>query len=272
MENPSWVPEGVDLQRPSVARLYDYLLGGTHNFTVDRDLAARTLTLDTGVRPLARANRAFLGRAVRFLADAGIRQFLDIGSGIPTAGNVHEVAQQADPEARVVYVDSDPVAVAHSKAILDGNDRATIIQADLREPDQILANPRLEAMLDFEQPVAILLVAMLHYVPEDADPRAVTRQLRAMTAPGSYLAISHATNENPDMAEHMQQLFQRAAAQLQTRSRAEILDMFGDMELVEPGLVDLHEWRPAPDAEEEDLWTIRVLGGIGRKDQNATRS
>src|SRR4051812_38231760 len=158
---------GVDTERANVARVYDYLLGGTHNFTVDQD-AARTLTaIDPGMRDAAKANRAFLGRAVRFLADAGIRQFLDIGSGVPTQGNVHEVAREVAPDSRVVYVDTDPVAIAHSKSILAEDDRATVIEGDLRDPGSILGHPEVDRLIDFDQPVGLLLVSVLHFIRDD---------------------------------------------------------------------------------------------------------
>src|SRR5256885_7961686 len=155
MGQPDWAPEGIDLSRPSVARAYDYTLGGAHNFAVDRDFARHLLAAVPDMRITARANRAFLHRAVRFLVEAGVRQFLDIGSGIPTVGNVHEIAQAAAPDARVAYVDIDPVAVAHSRQILAGNPGATPVPADLRRPDDNLGHPEGRALLDFDQPLAL---------------------------------------------------------------------------------------------------------------------
>src|SRR5512139_2250285 len=166
----AWAPPGIDSQKPSVARVYDYLLGGTHNFESDRDLATGLLRIEPLAREAAKANRAFLARSVRFLAGCGIDQFLDIGSGIPTQGNVHEHARSVNPAARVVYVDSDPVAVAHSRVILTGDDRAAIIQGDMRRPADILAHPALKDLIDFDRPVAILLVAALHMIKHDEDP------------------------------------------------------------------------------------------------------
>src|SRR5579872_3873808 len=160
---PGWVPPGIDTTKANVARVYDYWLGGEHNFQADRDLARTIIALDPNIRTTMRANRAFLGRVVRFLAgQAGIRQFLDIGSGIPTQNAIHQVAQEAAPGSRVVYVDNDEVAVAHSRLILDDNPDATDIQADLREPAKILADPETQLLIDFTKPVGLLLMAVLH--------------------------------------------------------------------------------------------------------------
>ncbi len=165
-----WVPAGVDTKRANPARVYDYWLGGTHNFLADQDLGRSLAAVEPNVRVIARANRAFIGRAVRFLAAAGIRQFLDIGSGIPTQGNVHEVAQQASPAARVVYADIDPVAIAHSKAILAANPNAAVIDGDVRDPGQVLGHPVTRRLIDFSQPVGLLLVAVLHFISDQDDP------------------------------------------------------------------------------------------------------
>ena len=169
-DEPDWVPPGVDTGRANAARVYDYLLGGSHNFLVDQDAGRAFTAVDPNARTFARANRAFLGRAVRFLAGTGIRQFLDIGSGIPTQGNVHEVAQQADPAARVVYADIDPVAIAHSKVILDGNDNAAVIDADLREPEKILDHEAVGRLIRPGEPTGLLLVAVLHFIADADDP------------------------------------------------------------------------------------------------------
>src|ERR1022692_433189 len=168
-DEPGRVPPGVDTQRANVARVYDYLLGGSHNFLADQDLGRAMAAVEPNVRAIARANRAFLGRAVRFLAGAGIRQFLDIGSGIPTQGNVHEVAHQANPGARVAYVEVDPVAIAHSKAILAGHDNAAIVDGDLREPEKILAHDAIGRLIDFSQPVGLLLVSVLPFISDAGD-------------------------------------------------------------------------------------------------------
>src|SRR2546421_865213 len=170
MERPDWAPETIDIERPSAARIYDYWLGGSHNFAVDREMARQVTSLVPETPLIMQANRAFLHRAARFLVESGIRQFLDIGSGIPTLGNVHEVVQKAIPDAPVVYVDIDPVAVTHSRHILAGNERVAVIQEDLRRPDRILAHPDATRLLDLDQPVALLLLAVLHFIPDDDDP------------------------------------------------------------------------------------------------------
>src|SRR5437764_15259666 len=170
MERPSWAPEGIDLNRPNAARMYDYALGGSHNFAVDREMVERVEAMMPGSSLIAHANRAFLRRAVGYCLDSGIRQFLDIGSGIPTVGSVHEVARPVTPEARVVYVDVDAVAVAHSQAILRDYPNATAIRGDVRAPADILDHPELAKMIDFSAPVAVLLMAILHFVPDEDDP------------------------------------------------------------------------------------------------------
>jgi SAM-dependent methyltransferase len=246
LERENWIYPGVDTERANVARVYDALLGGTHNFTVDRD-AANTLTaIEPGTRDAARANRAFLGRAVRFLADSGIRQFLDIGSGVPTEGNVHEVARAAAPESRVVYVDTDPVATAHSKAILTGDDKATVIEADLREPEAILDHPEVARLIDFAQPVGLLLVAVLHFIEDEEHPNDLVKRLARRLAPGSYLAISHGTTDSQSTAaiDAGRRLYTRATAPIRLRGHAEIRTFFDGFDLVEPGVVFIPRWRP----------------------------
>jgi len=241
-------------QKPATpARIYDYVLGGTHNFPADREAAKKAAELFPDFPAAARANRAFLRRAVRELVDAGIRQFLDIGSGIPTEGNVHEIAQTTAPDARVVYVDNDPVAVAEGLEILEGNDRATAILGDLRNPQAILSNPRLRDLLDLDQPIGLLLVAILHFVPDDELAYGSVEQLTASLAPGSYLAISHVAAEafapSDERVEAMKDIYKRQTTSQGTmRTRSEIARFFsGKIELVDPGVVHVVEWRPSPD-------------------------
>jgi SAM-dependent methyltransferase len=217
---------------------------------------------------MARANRAFLGRAVRYLAATGIRQFLDIGSGIPTEGNVHEVAQRAVPGAHVVYADIDPVAVAHSRAILAGNQDAAVIEADLREPDRILADQTVRRLIDFSQPTALLLVAVLHVIGDADDPWQVVARLRAELAPGSYLVLCHATSESrPAVAQAVEKLYTRGVTTgSRIRSRAEILRFFDGFDLVDPGLVYMPQWRPdSPDDVPADPSQLWALVGVGQK-------
>src|SRR6266540_2022491 len=177
MQRPEWAPEGIDIEKPNAARMYDYALGGSHNFAVDRALVEQAEASMPGASRIAHANRAFLDRVVRWLAAAGVRQYLDIGSGIPTRGNVHEVAQSTAPGARVLYVDIDPVAVAHSRSLLANNPHAHVIQGDLRHADQIVQNPEVRATLDFSQPIAILLFAVLHFIGDDHHPAALVQRL-----------------------------------------------------------------------------------------------
>jgi SAM-dependent methyltransferase len=252
-----------DAQKPATAaRIYDYLLGGTHNFPADRAAAQMLVQAAPTVPGIARATRAFLRRAVRFLGDAGVRQFLDIGSGIPTAGHVHEVAESV-PDARVVYVDIDPVAVAESLELLEGNDRATAIRADLRDAKAILDHPSLKRLIDFGQPVGLLLVSMLHFV--DDDSFAAVERLVAALGPGSYLAISHGTipeEELPGDVDEARAVYRsNTSTPLNTRSRADILRFFGGLELVEPGLIWTPLWRPGA-GDPDDFAANPALAGI----------
>ncbi len=260
-------PSGVDTGQANVARVYDYWLGGTSNFRADQDAARALIAVEPNARQIARANRAFLGRAVRFLAASGIRQFLDIGSGIPTQRNVHEVAQEAAPGSRVVYVDMDPVVVAHSQAILDGREDAVAIQADLREPEEILDHPDTRRLIDFGQPVGLLLVAVLHFIPAAGEARRLVGVLRDRLAPGSYLTICHGTNETsrPDVAEAVEKVYNRRVTEpVALRSRAEILRFFDGFDLVQPGLVFLPEWRPDATVDVPDdpsrMWGLVGVG------------
>jgi S-adenosyl methyltransferase len=267
---PGWVPPEIDTTKANIARVYDYWLGGSHNFRADQDVARAMIAVDPNIRAMMRANRAFLGRAVRYLIrEAGIRQFLDIGSGIPTEQNVHEVAQAAASGSRVIYVDNDEVAVAHSRLMLEDNPDATVIQADLREPAKILADPETQLLIDFTQPVALLLLAVLHFVPDEADPAQIMATLREAVPPGSYLVICHACRDvKPDTADNATAVYtSRVAAQLRVRTRDEIAALFEGFTLVEPGLVWIPEWRPDSPADvpehPEQFW---ALVGVARRD------
>jgi hypothetical protein len=249
MQRPDWAPESTDVERPNVARMYDYYLGGSHNFAVDREAARQVIAAVPETPLIAQTNRAFLRRSVRFLADRGVRQFLDIGSGIPTVGNVHEIAQRCDPEARVMYVDIDPVAVAHSREILAGNDRAGVIQDDLRRPERILDHPDVRELLDFRQPVAVMMLAVLHYVPDADDPAGILAIVRGPLAPGSYLALSQISAEGrEDDVDPVQSVYRKADNELYPRTRTELARLFDGLDLVDPGVVWAPQWRPeAPD-------------------------
>lgn len=265
---PGWIPPGIDTAKANIARVYDWWLGGDHNFQADIDAARTSVALDQNMRAAARANRAFLGRAVRFLAEeAGIRQFLDIGSGIPTQNNVHQVAQAVAPGSRVLYVDNDDVAVAHSRLILQDNPDATVIQADLRQPRDILADPSVQLLLDFSRPVGLLLVAVLHFLPDDDQVRDILATLRGALAPGSYLVISHTCRDaDPVLARQHEKVYtSRVDTTFRMRTREEISELFGGFTLVEPGLVWVPEWRPESLADvPADPAKYWIQGGVGR--------
>ncbi|MFD5376174.1 SAM-dependent methyltransferase [Streptomyces griseoincarnatus] len=268
MERPAWAPRSIDITVPSVSRMYDYYLGGSHNFEVDREAARKAMEFMPGLPKVMQANRAFMRRAVRFAVSEGVTQFLDIGSGIPTFGNVHEVAQAADPEARVMYVDRDPVAVAHSKVVLEGDDRADILAADLREPRDILGSDEVGRLIDLNRPVALLLVAILHFVEEADDPYGAVAELRGALAPGSMLVLTHATYEGiplpPERAEGAVDVYRDMRNPLIMRTRDEIARFFEGYDMVEPGLVPMPRWRPDTAPEDEDPYAFSGLAGVGR--------
>lgn len=266
---PLWAPHEIPIDRPSVARMYDYYLGGAHNFAVDRQAAQRAMDIYPELPLVMQANRGFLRRAVAFLAEQGIDQFLDIGSGIPTAGNVHEVAQRVNPDASIVYVDIDHVAVAHSEVLLRDNPRAGVIQADARQIEQVLAHPEVARLLDFRRPVAVLLVSLLHFIPDDGEAYGLVRALRQVVPSGSYLALAHASTEGLPAAtrEQIVRLYGGASSPICFRSQDEIGRFFEGLEPVHPGLVYLSQWRPEG---VEDLFADRPercigLAGMGRK-------
>lgn len=250
----------------SIARVYDYLLGGSHNFPADRAAAGEFLARWPDAAETMNANRAFLGRAVRYLSEhAGIRQFLDVGSGIPTMGNVHEIAQQAAADCRVVYVDNDEVAVLHSQAILSGNENTAVIQADLRRPQEILDHPGLRGMLDLSRPAALLLVAVLHFFPDEEDPARLVAVLCDALAPGSYVVISHGTTDaQPQHVAEAMAHYARTTAPFQPRGYDDVLRFFGGLALVEPGLVHVSRWRPDPE-DATEAGPVAAFGGVGHR-------
>lgn len=262
-----WGQDGVDTDVPNVARMYDYYLGGLHNFPADREMAQRVVGAYPTLPDILRLNRAFLRRAVRYLVRAGIRQFLDLGSGLPTLGNVHEIAQEEAPDAHVVYVDIDATAALHSRLMLVGNDNATVLHLDMREPDQVLGHRDLRWQIDLEKPVAILSVAVLHFLTNADDPGKVMRAYRAAIPPGSYLVISHASQDlQPEGAERVMQLYARSGNPMQFRTHAEIASFFGDFKFVEPGLVLPNEWQPQlADAPLSDAGGVSGYCGVAQK-------
>jgi hypothetical protein len=253
----------VDLDRPSVARIYDYYLGGAHNFAVDRAVGEQAIRIVPELPDVLRANRAFLRRAVRFMMARGIRQFLDLGSGIPTVGNVHEVAHAVDPRATVVYVDHDAVAVAHSRSLLDSTATAAAVQADLTDPDLVLKHTEVEDLLDFDRPVGILLVAVLHFVPDAQDPGEVIRSYRRRMAPGSMLALSHGIHQDDDASRRMHALYSRSTCPLTARSKAQVEDLLDGFDVVEPGVVDVALWRN--DEEAQHATRSLAVAAVGRR-------
>ena len=236
--SPLVPPQGLDVTVPNVARIYDWLLGGKDNFAADREAGKRLLAAVPGAAKAARANRAFLGRAVRFLAEeAGIRQFLDIGTGLPTQGNVHEIAQATDPRARVVYCDNDPMVVVHANALLANNLTVAACQADLRDPDFLFTLPLGRPLLDTSQPLAVLLVAVLHFLPDSDDPWALVERIKRKLAPGSYVVISHVTRDEipAESVRAAAKVYEGASAPGVARSREEIARFFTGLDLVRAG-------------------------------------
>jgi hypothetical protein len=254
---------------PSPARMYDYLLGGKDHYPADRAAAEEIIAAAPpgAIRSGARQNRQFLGRAVRHLAaDVGVRQFLDIGAGLPTMRPVHEIAKSIAPESRVVYVDNDPVVIAHGREMLQGVDGAVIIQHDLRRPDEILTDPQLRRTLDFDQPVAILLVAILHFIKDDQDPRGLIERLLAPFPSGSHLAITHATTDGYDELRDVANVYRKATTTAHTRSHEQISALLAGLHLTEPGLVWISQWRPDTDADPQAAPTRSVgYAAVARK-------
>src|SRR5215469_16352674 len=264
------VPPQIDTSKPHPARVYDYFLGGKDNFAADREVARQALAVAPSFRTAVRENRAFLGRAVRYLAaEAGITQFLDLGSGLPRVGNVHEVAQNVNPAARVVYVDNDPIVLLHSRALLvsDPLGKCEYIQEDIRNPEAILRNPATLATLDFGHPVALLLVAILHFFPDEEEPGKIVQTLVDALPSGSYVVASHGTAEYaPLEAAGVGRAYQRGGVPLALRDSGELAGLvFTGLSLVPPGVVPISEWRPGPDAIPPPRADVGVNGGVARK-------
>jgi SAM-dependent methyltransferase len=268
MSRPSWAPADIDLDRPNPGRVYDYYLGGAHNFAPDRELAQKALRIEPNLRLTMVANRAFLRRVVRFLISAGVTQFIDIGCGIPTGGNVHEIVQQSSDAARVVYVDIDPVAVAHSRAILTDDERTTVVRGDLREPARILADSELRRIVDLDQPVAVLLVGVLHFISDEEDPTGIIDWLYDAIRPNSYIAISHGTSTGRPCAAAHEALYESSGTMIRLRRYAEIEKLVAGLDLVEPGLVFAPLWRPdSPSDEVVEPERIGVVAALAHKAQ-----
>jgi SAM-dependent methyltransferase len=259
-------------QTPNEARVLDYLLGGKDNFAADRQVAEEAIAVAPELPMMVIEGRKFIGRAVRFLVDEGIRQFIDIGCGLPTQNNAHEVAQAAAEDARVLYVDIDPVVVSHARAILAERERTDVIQADMREPDVIFAHPDLRQLIDMDQPVGILLMSAFSAIPEDEVVLDIVNHLREAIVPGSWMAISHPiSDDRTGVTEKLASLFQDreivtgSRRRDDVRTRAEIEPYFDGLELVDPGLVRQPSWRPDPGEPSVDPESVWVLAGVGRK-------
>jgi hypothetical protein len=265
----------IDLQldRPHPARVYDYLLGGKDNFAADRAAAQAGLEANPNSRIPPRENRAFLRRVVRYLArDAGISQFLDIGTGIPTSPNVHEIAQDADPQARVVYVDNDPIVLAHARALLTSGPvgKTAYIDADVRNVDRILSSADLRQTLDLNRPVGLLLIAVMHFIPDQDDPWDLAARLLAELPAGSYLALSHLTGDfDPAAWAGVAAVYRRSGVTMQVRPLAAVERFFTGLDLLDPGVVSLPRWRPDPNDLGQSVRpadaAVSVYGGLGRK-------
>jgi hypothetical protein len=241
---------GVAMDTPNAARMYDYSLGGSHNFAADRAAAEALFQVLPDAPLVGQSNRAFLRRAVRYAVGQGLRQFLDLGSGIATVGNVHEVAHELDPQCRVVYVDNEPIAVETTRHIVAGVPNAAIVPADLRDVDAVLDAPETRRLLDFRQPVALMMVAVLHYVPVEDDLTAIVDRYKGQLAAGSLLVVSHTTQDpRPEVAAAMRRIWDEAGIVVAHRSRAEVAALFDGLELISPGVVWTPEWHPADDTD-----------------------
>lgn len=257
-----------DTAVPNVARMYDFMLGGKDNYASDREAVGKLLEMAPEVPLRTRLNRAFLGRAVRYVAGQGIRQFLDVGAGLPTQENVHQAAQAVAPDARTVYVDNDPVVLTHGCALLAADPQTAVVAGDVREPAGILSDPRTRELLDFSRPICIMLVAILHFVPDSDGPAGIVAAFRDTITPGSYLILSHATMDGAPPREaartsDAEAVYDRATAPLIMRNTGQVSQLLEGFTLVEPGLVHITAWRPdGPARGGFDAF----LGAVGRKD------
>lgn len=258
------VPRAADVTTPNAARMYDHYLGGHNHFPVDREAAEHVLRVAPWIRSTALENREFLGRAVRFLAsEVGIRQFIDIGTGLPARGSVHEICQEIAPDARVVYIDIDPIVLGQARTMLARIPKATIVRCDLRDPAAIIGNPALTALIDWEQPVAVLLIAVMHFITEADDPAGILKRLRGAMSSGSYLALTHLHHDrDEDAIQQLLSIYDGTNVPLVMRTRDQITAMFEGLNLVPPGVVPLPDWKPLPRAYPSgDVWG---LGGVAR--------
>jgi S-adenosyl methyltransferase len=261
--------EKFDTSKPNIARMNDYFLGGKDNFAADRQAAERLLGLAPEIKTMTTENRRFLGRAVRYIAEQGVRQFFDIGSGLPTRQNTHEVARAVDPGARVVYVDNDPVVISHGRAILACDDRTAVVEGDILHPADLLADRRVRRIVDFDEPMAIMIFGALHLVPWASDPDKSVAWLRDAIPVGSHLALSHAVfDPRPEVAGPIEDAYRDILGRPDAgaaRTREEVLRFFDGFELVDPGLVAVRQWRPDIRPATRAAQTVWAVGGVGRK-------
>ncbi|MGH3342217.1 MAG: SAM-dependent methyltransferase [Carbonactinosporaceae bacterium] len=263
-----WVPPDVDLSKPSVARMYDYYLGGKDNYPVDREACEVIDAVAPSTRALAVNNRRFLQRAVRYVArEEGVRQFLDNGSGLPTQDNVHQVAQREDPDSRVVYIDNDPVVLSHGRALLADNDQTTVIAADMRDIDGILGDSNVQNLLDFDKPVAVLYASALHCIPDDDDPGGLMRRVMDRMAPGSCVVFSHLVSDDPAVRGQITDFMLEATGGKwgRVRTTEEVRPWFDGFDLLPPGLVEASQWRSDPDDRVQDTMEWIEFAGVARK-------
>jgi hypothetical protein len=267
MSDQGFPSEQIDTSRPHPARMYDYYLGGRDNYEVDREAAQRVIDFLPDIIPAARANRDFLERAVRYLVDGGVRQIIDIGTGIPTSPNTHEIAHSVSPDVRVAYVDNDPIVATHAGARLTGSGGNTgFFLADVRKPESILDHPTLGRLIDFGQPVALMLVAVLHFIKDEEDPAGIVAALRDALPAGSHLVLSHATADfHASSLPEVFKVYNKATATLNTRPHDEVLALFDGFELLDPGLVQVPLWRPATPPDPEEVKRIGFYGAVARK-------
>jgi hypothetical protein len=252
---------------PSPARIYDYYLGGKDNYAVDRTAAEKALSVVPHGRQIARANRKFLIHAVTLMAERGISQFIDLGTGFPTSPNVHQAARAIHPDARVAYIDNDPVVTTHNQALLAKDDKILALHGDIRHPHTLLGRDDIWQLIDFSQPVGVLFVAVLHFIPPEDDPEATVAMFVRNMAPGSYLALSHITSDGtaPDVIATIHDAYRTASAPAIFRTREQILQFFNGLQLIEPGLADLTEWHTSPIRREIGPPALRFLAGIATK-------
>jgi hypothetical protein len=263
--DPGYVPPEIDVSTPSIARVYDAILGGKDNFAADRAVAKLAHQAFPDGGQAAHINRALLGRAVRYMANAGVDQFLDLGSGLPTVQNTHQIAQAEIPAARVVYVDNDPIVLAHGRALLAENSNTIVVTADLREPEQVLTVPEIARFLDLSRPVGLILNAVIHHVLDEEDPYGILDRYKQLLPSGSYLLLTHFSSSSPE-ARALERVLLRTLGRGQLRSREEITRFFDGLDIVEPGVVYLPEWHPdEPVPEPLDISGVLYVGGLGRK-------